>query len=584
MSSEPAPRRDQALPAILIAALVQGTVLYVLHRAIEDQFWPATDLPWLLGLYALAVFVPPSVQLMAEHARRWAMWRLLGLMAMLLFGFGWYHGHAIAAPADNRFALDGEYFPLAFLLLVWWLLVLPFVQSRLAAGRWTLDYQQLFAHAWRNKIALAEAALFTGLFWLILQLWQTLFHMLGIDYFRELFRKAPFVYPVTALAFGTALQLVGSIERLVSTVLEQILNVLKWLALVAAVLLTLFTLTLLAKLPGLVFTGQRAVGATWLLWLVAVQVLLLNAAYRDGTVAHPYPRWPALALRCALPLTVVIAGTALFALGVRTWNFGLTVERFWGFVVGAAALCYALGYSRAALDRRHWFGGLTRVNVGVALGLIAMLSAALTPLLSPYRLAANSQYRQALLRPAASAGPGGLRGSPFQYLRFDSGRYGLERLKALSQLQSGENAVGVRAQAVAALAQSNPWNVAPHRDFEAALAQLPVFPSGRSLDGPLRALLHDELSRTPGTALPIAGLFIDLDGDGSDEFVLLSRFNGWVFQQRGGRWQLAGHLLAVDFAGGAGQAVLDDLAKGDFSARAPEWKQLWIGNRQFRVQ
>jgi hypothetical protein len=34
----------------------------------------------------------------------------------------------------------------------------------------------------------------------------------------------------------------------------------------------------------LLFTGQKAIGAAWLLWLVAVVVLLLNAAYRDGTV------------------------------------------------------------------------------------------------------------------------------------------------------------------------------------------------------------------------------------------------------------------------------------------------------------
>jgi hypothetical protein len=42
-----------------------------------------------------------------------------------------------------------------------------------------IQYRALFANAWRNKLMLAEAALFTGLFWLLLFLRQMLFHKLG---------------------------------------------------------------------------------------------------------------------------------------------------------------------------------------------------------------------------------------------------------------------------------------------------------------------------------------------------------------------------------------------------------------------
>jgi hypothetical protein len=174
-----------------------------------------------------------------------------------------------------------------------WLMALPFAQNRLATGRWSIQYPALFANAWRNKLTLAEAALFTALFWLLLFLWQMLFHMLGIDYFRELFREPIFVYPVTSLTFGCALHLIGSIERLTAVVLEQLLNVLKWLGILAGAILVFFTVALVFKLPGLVFTGQKAIGAAWLLWLMAVVVLLLNAAFRDGSVSQPYPKWVA---------------------------------------------------------------------------------------------------------------------------------------------------------------------------------------------------------------------------------------------------------------------------------------------------
>jgi hypothetical protein len=72
-------------------------------------------------------------------------------------------------------------------------------------------------------------------------------------------------FPLTSLAFGCALHLVGSIERLTAAILEQLLNVLKWLVLVAGPLLLFFTIALVFKLPNLVFTGQKAIGAAWLL-------------------------------------------------------------------------------------------------------------------------------------------------------------------------------------------------------------------------------------------------------------------------------------------------------------------------------
>ena len=45
--------------------------------------------------------------------------------------------------------------------------------------------------------------------------------MLGIDFFRTLFEKPIFAYPVNAIAFGCGLHLIGSNDALISAVLEQ---------------------------------------------------------------------------------------------------------------------------------------------------------------------------------------------------------------------------------------------------------------------------------------------------------------------------------------------------------------------------
>ena len=162
------PAQRATLPLILLAAVAQGWALYGLHHAIKYQHWPATRSGWLISLYALALFVPVSVQLLAMHARRAAFTRTVALLGLALGYFGWHFGSAVADAPVTHFQRVGECFPLAAELVLLWLLVLPFIQCRLASGGWALRYPALFANAWRNKISLAEAVLFTGLFWVFM--------------------------------------------------------------------------------------------------------------------------------------------------------------------------------------------------------------------------------------------------------------------------------------------------------------------------------------------------------------------------------------------------------------------------------
>jgi Domain of unknown function (DUF4153) len=584
-----------ALPVILMAAVVQGWVLYGLHHAVKDHHWPATDQAWLIALYALAVFIPATLQLLAEHARRAALWWLVAILAAAYFYFGWHHGASVSSAAD-QFSRSQGYFPLALLLTVLWLMALPFAQSRLMTGHWTIQYHSLFANAWRNKLMLAEAALFTGLFWLLLFLWQMLFHMLGIDYFRELFEEPVFVYPVTALTFGCALHLIGSIERLTAVVLEQILNVLKWLGLLAGVILAFFTIALVFKLPGLLFTGQKAIGAAWLLWLSAVVVLLLNAAYRDGSVSQPYPKWIAQFLRVVVPLTVIISLTALYALWMRSSHYGLTVERVWAFVVAGAALLYSVGYSISAFRRGAWFADIARVNVAVAIALIAVISAALTPVLSPYRLAADSQFR--LVREKgievidgirANEDPYG-RNTPLHYLRFDAGQYGVGKLKELAAMQTGPDAEAVRRKARGMLDQTQRWGTSPGSDVPEVLAKLHIFPADRTLDPDLKDELTSDLLKPENgftfqhlSEQGVAGIYVELNDDNSDEFVFLTSNRGLVYEKREGHWLLVGAMTTKPDDLSRKLDLLGELAKGNMSATQPKWKELSIGGRRFRV-
>jgi hypothetical protein len=587
-ASTAAPLRAH-LPIILGTAVLQGWALYGLHRAITEQMWPATDHGWLFALYAVAVLIPVTIEILSDHIRDRATWIIIAVMAGALWYFGWHHGRSVADLRAGSIEQPADVFPLALVLAILWLHTMPFLQARLAAGRWTADYQYLFAHAWRNSVALAEALVFTGLFWLLLFLWQSLFHMLGMDFFRELFDKPIFVYPVTSIVFGSALYLIGSIDRFVTAVLEQILNLFKWLGTVTGALLALFTLALLIKLPGLLFTGNKAIGSSWLLWLVAVVVLFLNAAYRDGTAAKPYPRWIAASLRFVVPLTVIIASTAAYALYVRTQHYGFTVDRVWAFIVTGAAVIYAVGYTIAAFNSTTWFGGVARVNVFAALSVIGVLGLALTPVLSPYRLAANSQYQLVLAGRYGSDAAGFRNASPFQYLRFDAGAYGRGRLVQLTQLQNHADAARIQELANAALRASGVWETVATRTDDELISHLRVFPAGRTMDPELikalRADLHGPSTTAgclPGQGQELVGLFVDLKGDGDTEFVLWNMCRGILYQRNDRTWQMSGTLVAANtFARGAD--LVPELSMGQVTTAKRPWQDLVVGKHRFQV-
>lgn len=580
------------LPVILAAAVAQGWALFGLHHAIKAHAWPATDLAWLFALYAVVLLTPLTIQLLVDHVRKPAAWVILALITAALFYVGRHHGGSVASFRDRQFADSGECFPLAVVLAVLWLHLMPFLQARLEAGAWGARYARLFDYAWRNAITLVEALAFTGLFWLLLYLWQSLFHMLQIDFFRDLFKEPIFVYPVTALVFGCALHLIGSVDRLVSTVLDQILSVFKWLGTVTGVLLGLFTLALIFHLPSLVMTGQKAIGASWLLWLVAVVVLFLNAAFRDGTVAEPYPKWIAVSLRVVIPLTVVISLTAAYALYIRTLEYGLSVGRVWGFIVAGAALIYSVGYSIAAVKKGAWFGAIAQVNVVVAIALLVTLSLSLTPILSPYRLSADSQYAMVLEGRFKTTETRYGQGSPFHYLRFDSGAYGRQKLDELAHLQNHRDADRIRNLAAAAMRLTTPWEAAPTETAADALARMVIYPKGRALDTDLSQQLAAELNDPSKRYMwmrladcPLAGLFVDLSpaSTGSEEFMLLSGGSGLVYQKGADGWRQVAHTYPPD-GGSCQKDILSKLEAGEVAVKDPAWKELWIGTHRIRVQ
>jgi hypothetical protein len=557
-------------------ALAQGVLLWVLYEAAVHELWPQSRRGLLLGLVCIAVVVPLAHYLLADLATRARQLAVLVALALLTFGLGWHHG------TWTYFEEHGDFYSFPFALGVLLFHALPFVQSALTRGSWRPRYEELFHFAWRNTLLGALGGLFAGVFWLLLGLWAALFHMLGIDFFKHLFTSSPFAITATTVAIGVGVQLAGSVERLQAALRQQLLALLKWLAPLAILILVLFTVALVAKSPELFAEHRRAISAAWLLWLVALTVALVNAAYQDGREEAPYPRWLGFAMRHAVVLLLPVALLAIYALGVRIDSYGMTVARAWGILVALIALAYASGYAWAGLRKGAWMAGIGAVNVGVALGTIAMLTLMLTPLLAPERLAAESQYRRAV----ADADGDDDDNDAYAYLRFDSGKYGRERLADLAVIEGHPQAENIRKRAAAQLVRKRPWDPSrPARELTVNLFQ--VFPAGATLDPALLAALRkargSPVSSWCFADSPCPLLLADLNRDGLPEAIVFlgQGIIGAAPTPRG--WQMLDHVQRLGASGRHNDvpAVQSALERGDYRIGELPWQAIEINGEYF---
>ena len=579
------PGRARLPLAALALALVQGLLLWWFLDGMPEDRWPAGDPRVMLPIVLLLAVLPLSLQLLWPFKReRVLQYALAGgavfvAVTAALFAATHIGLDAAGSEAPGRRRDSGEDVVAAFVLplALAWLLAMPLLKLRLTGGRWTGPYPSLFDITWRGALTLAEAALFTGVFWLLLGLAAMLFGLLGIDGVADFISEPLFAIPATTVVGTLAIHLIGASAGMVDGLLRQVLNLLKWLLPLAGLIVIAFALALLPKLPALLAEGQKVMDAVWLLWLVAVTVLLLNAAYQSGQESPGYGRLIEQALRVVPPLLIVIALTALYSLAVRTSTFGLTPARYWGLVTAAVATAYAVGYSIAAWAPGRWFARLGAINLVMALGLLAVLLLSLTPLADPLRLSIDSQARRAL-----SVEDDKARDAALRFLGREAGASGRARLDGIAGLaDAAGGSAALRAAALQAQRSSDP------RGDSAGewITRIERQPTSAPLEPDLQTALTEARNKDPilGAVRRMMLLRTDLDADGKLDVLLVDQdgfHHYWLFTAGADdAWMLrsSGRLLY--------SAVGDDdlraaLRRGDFGALAPQTQDLRVGDRR----
>jgi hypothetical protein len=563
-----------AVVPILVIALVQGALLCFLHQSLEPKTWPSSDAASLLSLYAIALFVPTALEIFANRLEERLTWVLAGAIALIAGGLGAYAGWVADSADADRFPVVAALYGALF---VAWLIALPFAQAWARRGSWRVSYPDLFEFSWQNALLLSEAALFTGVLWLLLLLWGMLFKVVNISFFADLFVKPAFAYPVSAVAFGYAIWLIESHEKIVVTLRRHLLGVFGWLLPLVALIAVLFLLAL--PFTGLEPLWKTGHATTLMLWLQLAFIHFLNSAYEDGQAEPRYPAWLKLVLRVAVFSLPLYAALCAYSLGLRVEQHGWTVSRVWAAVATFVAALYAIGYALAALRRSRWMQDMARVNVGMAAVVAGALLLAISPILDPRRVSASSQVER--LRSGAVTAAA----FDYDYLRFGLGRYGREVLAGLSKGADRE----IAGLASAALAKSSRY-AASSPTAEVLASRIRLYPKGTALDPDLIKYL-EEAVRSKSWEHPVCltqtkreaclMLAADLNGDGQPEILAFDTHPQAVYSKVSGKWKKVGNLVS----GHPSRQQIDRLIRESrFKTEPPAWRDVSVGEVRYTVQ
>lgn len=575
---KPLARREKSF--IVLLALLQGLLLYGAEYADDHDWWLLSELKGQVPWYTLVLTVPSLMQLSLQRLDDRRFWSNTAL-TVVAFGItaGWAAWSVTGASGNTA---EAVLWPFGATIAVTAFIAAPYLQVRLATGRFEAPYDDLVERAWQNALTLKVVSVMVCIGWLLLMLWQELFQLIGIAFFKELFREDPFIYLVTGLLTGLGVLVARTQQRAMRVARQVLFAIFTGFLPVAAFIAVIFLLSL--PFTGLAPLQLAASTAVTLSLLIAALVLLLNAVVQSGRTA-PYPRPLRGLVDAAILTTHVFAGIALYAVIVRIDEHGWTTDRFWALIGVLMLGAYALGYAWAVLrPGRIWMSQLPRVNVAISLALIAVGLLANSPVLDPHRIAVASQMAH-IEAAADHAVVDDATLDRIEYLRFESGNRGMAALASL------ENREGASAEFTRTLAEVRArkarysWQVGEPKDDKETAANLAMRIQRPEGDPPLPdallAYMAKDITRHSG-ACPMdrASCFsqwVDVNVDGRNDVLICIAETTWVsctvFGSTDGKWRALGRVEQIY----PSAAELDAVRRGTIRVVPPRFHDLQFG-------
>lgn len=522
---------SKPLPRLLMlaVAVAQGLLLFGLYKTLDLDVWPSQNPLWFLPLWTLSLVLPLFYLLSIDSSNTKRVLLLLGGFAIVLTLLALYIGWQ--AEPFGEFPIYSLLSIFAFSMTVACFKALMYLQQQ--AAQLPMSYQVLFTYSWRNFLTLALSTLFILVFWAILWLWAGLFDVIGIEFFSNLFAQDWFIFPVLGFANGVGIIIFRELTQVIDSITHLLQGLIRLLLPFVVAIAAIFLLTL--PFTGLDVLWATGRGTSLLLWLTAIILFFANAVYQDGRGDAPYPAGVHRLIYIGLFVLPFLSVLSFYGLWLRLDQYGWTVERTWAFVTWAILALFCAGYIGGIVQRKAlWPSALGQVNTVMGLAVMAIMLAANSPLLDFRKLSLDSQLAR------LDAGTVTLHDFDFYYVRGNLARPGyfaIERIKAelgdsdpelLAEIENPEP----RYSAVSVQDVEQFWQNATYRP-----ANIAVPPELRLIIE--RANSNRNRNRNADAAMILK---IDMNGDGQDEYVVLTTTGTYIsgsqyYWVEEGQWQ-----------------------------------------------
>ena len=556
----------------LLIGLVQGVALYLLFRTTQGETfptWSSRHPEVFTPLVLVALFLPP-VLLAGVGRLRWLTLGVWGVVAAAALAvLGWHDIARQAEDAGRQATFPLFAFSAAALFIAHHLIVPADRERKLIAG-----FPTYFDTAWMAGVQLALSIAFAGAFWLLLFLGAALFNIIGLSFLGDLIGEPWFSFPLTGLAFATAVQLTDVRDGLIRGIRTVALMLLSWLLLVLTVLVGGF----LAALPFTGLEGLWRTGSATALVLAAAGglIVLINATYQDGRPDNLPPAVLRVAVRVASVLLTPLVFIAFWGLSLRIGQHGLTPDRIIAFACALVGLAYAVGYGLGALapfvrKGSPWMKALETTNIVTAVLVVAVILALFSPLADPARLSVGDQMNR--------LEKGQVAADQFDYafLQFESGKAGRAALAGLIQSDNPE----IARRAKEASEADGRYEIEPVQE-PLITPVVEAWPADRPLPAsfarPFRGPSVLAGCRNRGDCVATVQ---DLNGDGAPEILMANPVGLWLFvDDRRGGWDNEGSYPILRCAGEPAAPDARELLKsGGFQPRPAAWPDMDTGGR-----
>lgn len=502
----------------LAVGLAQGLSLYGLHLTgrLDDIEGPLS-LAWVM----LTVFAPPLWLLAVGQIsiRATLIWCSIVSVVIALLGIS---SGAYQHETHTLLVLS-TCLPAA--LFCAHHLAVPAINNRSLLA----PYEAYYEAAWKAGIQLALALLFLGIFWLILFLGALLFNAIGIDAVEDVITSAPFALIATPVFFALGIELSDVRDSLTQGIRTVVLTLLSWLLPIAVFIAAAFLIAL--PIAGMSQLQTSLSPAALMLTAAAGLIVLINTVYQDGADHTSPSRILRGTLRIGALLLLPLTAYALWAVFVRTEQYGLTLARVIAMAAAVIGFLYALGYSLGLLVKSRnggWLPLFELSNIVVGIITTLLLLGFSTPWLNPVQLAINDQIAR------VRSGTLSADTIPYRWLYYSGGEQGQSLLEELKSSPDAE----IARQAELTL-KGEGYDPATESSLRLSMAI-----AGQPLPDGLADAVRIKMPTTCNQWEPCTVRLYDIDTDGREDVLILYGTAIKVFSPaENGTWTLLGDFV-----------------------------------------